>query len=674
MFPIIKPFFGAEELLNLLGSIQNPIKKFENEICKVTGTKYCVMFPYGRSALIAFLESHGIKKSRIICPAYTCIVVPHAITVTGNENVFVDANEETFNPNVSEIIKKINNKKAVITVGIFGNPIDITEIEKAREKSEFYIIDDGCLSLGAEINQRKVGSFGDATIFSFNRSKLITTMEGGCLVTNNKEVYDKVKRYYENTYIEPPIKYKIKKLVLFLSYYALYNKAIYSVYRKGIIVLNKLLDRKLEKRSESWDFIKPEMPYDFQYRYTSMQARIGIAQIKKLQKIISKRKIIAKTYDEHINHHLIRKPVLLEESVHSHYTIRVPSAYRDIFRKKLFEQGIYTGTAFDYSCPHTEYYNRNGEYSDKLKKSKKISEEIINLPIFPDLQDSDVVKISKVINEVAEEIKEIKNPMSLKDFWDYRVKKYGKLSSSYTEKALHDYDNKLRWSAINAVDIKPNSEILDVGCNWGAWSFKLAALGHKVVGVDISPDAIKIAKDISIDKNLDTRFYVMSGEEINFRAKSFDMIMSVTVMQHIMDDKLFLKTIENYYRALKDEGLVVIIESAPNKNKKQKLPYKRERTFKEQVRLFEKKGFVLVDSRGVDFLGYYWFLGVERFFPLPQRIKNAIQEAGLFLLYPLDIILGKFRAFTKFADLKLMVFRKDSEHGFPQCGENEKSK
>lgn len=245
-----------------------------------------------------------------------------------------------------------------------------------------------------------------------------------------------------------------------------------------------------------------------------------------------------------------------------------------------------------------------------------------------------------------------------KSFWENRFTKFNKLSSGYTDEIIQNFDNRIRWkSFIREVKLNKEDKILDIGCNHGLWSIKLAKLGMDVTGIDIISKAIDIAKKNAAKASLNISFKEMKAEDIDFKPNSFDKIISITVMQHILHDDLFIKTLHKYNNQLKQNGLLILMESATNKTKAENLRYKRERTLKTHLNFCQKAGFQLIKLRGISHLSVKWYYGIE-YLIKQKKVKQIIQFFGLIVLNPIDIFLTRFSLFNKYAVLKLMVFKK----------------
>jgi len=248
-----------------------------------------------------------------------------------------------------------------------------------------------------------------------------------------------------------------------------------------------------------------------------------------------------------------------------------------------------------------------------------------------------------------------------KKYWDNRIKKHGVYATGTIKTILYNYSDELKWKIFEREILKKNKgkklKILDVGCGYGKWSVKLAKLGHDVVGVDVSQESISNAKKLAKKENVEVKFLTKGGQELDFKSNSFDLVISITAIQHIVIDKEWQFAIQQFNKFLTKNGLVFLIESAPTYKKKQKLEYKAERTFKSHISQFTKSGFSLINSSGTMFTGYKAFWVIDLIIK-PKKIKEKIQTFVLFILGGVDYILSYFRFLTRFEEHKMMLFRK----------------
>jgi CDP-6-deoxy-D-xylo-4-hexulose-3-dehydrase len=203
------PSYNADEIINALDSMLSTqvsmgrkVQKFEEEFSNYVGCKHGIMVNSGSSAnLIALsvltnpaMESPIEKDSFIITPSVTWATTVLPIVNVGCKPLFVDVDLDTFCVNPETIKNAIDsNVSCVLPVHLVGNPCDMSEIAKITKTNDLYLVEDCCEALGAKIDGKNVGSFGDIGTYSFFMSHHITTIEGGMLVSNNDSIADMSK-------------------------------------------------------------------------------------------------------------------------------------------------------------------------------------------------------------------------------------------------------------------------------------------------------------------------------------------------------------------------------------------------------------------------------------------------------------------------------------------------
>ena len=264
---IASPTYGFAEVNEALDSLLSTwvtmgkkVKKFENSFARYIGSKYSVMVNSGSSANLLALSiltnpkfSKRIKLgSEVLTPAVTWATTIFPIANVNLVPSFIDVDLENFNLDVDKLRKSITKKtKAIMPVHLLGNPANIKEIIDIAKEYNLFVIEDSCEAHGAEFNNKKIGSFGDISTFSFFLSHHISTIEGGMLLTKNEEIFELAK-----------------SMRIFGSIRDQKNK-------KQIAKKNPKLDPR---------FLFDSLGYNI--RPTEIQGAFGIHQIKKLEKFI----------------------------------------------------------------------------------------------------------------------------------------------------------------------------------------------------------------------------------------------------------------------------------------------------------------------------------------------------------------------------------------------------
>lgn len=231
-------------------------QKFENEFSKHIGNKYSIAICNGTAALEVAIKSLRLpEKSKIIVPARSFFSSAACIVNTGHIPVFVDVDLLTQNISVEDIKNRISEKvRAIICVHLAGLPCDIRSVKKIANKHNLKIIEDCSQAHGASIQNKKVGSFGDVSTWSFCNDKIISTLgEGGMISTNNKSIYEFCKRYINH-------------------------------------------GSDLKKNKNSYKFVYNKNTFGTNLRLTEIQSFAGLEQLKNLKKIQNKRQKMSKDY------------------------------------------------------------------------------------------------------------------------------------------------------------------------------------------------------------------------------------------------------------------------------------------------------------------------------------------------------------------------------------------
>ena len=205
--PVCEPMLAGNELKYVTEAVSTGwisssgkyVTEFEKQFAEYCGCKYGIAVCNGTIALHLALIGLGIGKGdEVIVPTFTMIASAFAVCYTGAKPVFVDADKDTWNIDVKKIEEKITSKtKAIMPVHIFGKMCDMDAIHALAKKYNLYVLEDAAEAHGASYHGIKAGASSDIAAFSFFANKNITTGEGGMVVTNNKEFYDRA-RYFKN--------------------------------------------------------------------------------------------------------------------------------------------------------------------------------------------------------------------------------------------------------------------------------------------------------------------------------------------------------------------------------------------------------------------------------------------------------------------------------------------
>ena len=339
------------------------IEEFEQSLANYHDSKYCVVFNSGTSAGHAALLSLNLKpSSEIIVPSFTFIATANWPLMVGTKPIFSEIEEETLGMDPSYLNSIISKKtKVIMPIHYGGMPCKITEIKKFAKQHKLILIEDSAESIGSTIGNKKTGSFGDMSILSFAGNKVLPTGEGGAVIVNSKKIYEKLK--------------------LIRSH-------------------GRQINSNYFQTNETPNYIS----LGYNWRMSSMTAALGISQLSKLDKLISKRRKNAQYLSSKLNKH---SKIILpfnyknHKSVFQLFSIRVTDNLRDDLMTFLTSKGIMSKIFFE-PVHLSKFYSKNMNKKSSLPKTEKISQQVLTLPMYPSLTKGDMNFISDSIDEFME--------------------------------------------------------------------------------------------------------------------------------------------------------------------------------------------------------------------------------------------------------------------------------
>ncbi len=362
---LISPDIGEEEISGIKEVLESgflvqgeKVEEFERLVADYVGTKHAIAVTSGTSALHLSLIALGIKKGdEVIVPDYTFPATANVVELVGAKPILVDININTFNVDVNKIHDNISKKtKAIIPVHLFGQSADMDPLIEIANIHNLRIIEDAACALGSEYKNRRCGGLGDIGCFSLHPRKAITTGEGGIVVTNDEQVARALR-----------------------------------IWRNHGIVNNH----------GKYDFILP----GFNYRMTNFQGAIGIAQMQKLDVIISKKINLAKKYDQLLKKlNYIKTPITTKEASHvyqSYIVILDGEIERDSLILELKARGIETAIG-TYALHMLSYYRKKYGYKlDDFPNAKLAFENSIALPLHSRMSEGDIEFVVETIQDIV---------------------------------------------------------------------------------------------------------------------------------------------------------------------------------------------------------------------------------------------------------------------------------
>ena len=367
MIPVCIPTIGDEERENVVDCIERSwisargeyVSEFEDEFAAYNGCEYGVTTTSGTTALHLALEAIGVGDGdEVIIPTFTIASCAFAVQYAGGDPVLADIDEETWCLDPVEVEANITDDTvAIMPVHMYGHPVDMDPILELAYEHDLYVVEDAAQTHGTEYRGQKAGSIGDVGCFSFYANKLITTGEGGMVVTDDPSIAERAEYLQDLAYTaEEPY-----------------------------------LHREV----------------GFNYRMSNVQAAIGVGQLTKLDEFVEMRRRNARSYDERLSDvDGIRTPPEKPwaRSNYWMYAITLDEAFpldRDALMAELDDRGI--GTRRFFVPMHEQpVYKRAGLFeNERYPVAEDIAERGLYLPSTSHLSEDEIAEVCDAIESIS---------------------------------------------------------------------------------------------------------------------------------------------------------------------------------------------------------------------------------------------------------------------------------
>ncbi len=368
----------------------------EEEFKKFFGLKHAFTFNSGRTSLMAILRNLNLKAGdEVILQAFTCNAAVNPIQWAGLKPVYIDCNEEDFNVDIEDLKRKINPKSKVLIVQhTFGLPANMDEVLNIVRENNLILIEDCAHSLGAEYKGRKIGTFGKAAFFSFSRDKIISSVYGGMVVTNDNQLAQKIKRFQKE--IKYPSSFWILQQLLHPILIGYLILPTYSILGKYLLVLCQWFH--ILSKAVHWKEKKGERPSYFPKKMPNALALLALNQFRKLNKFNNHRKKIAEIYYKELKDNSFELPAQFPErgSIFLRFAIKHPKAHQII--KKAWKKNLLIGDWYTSPVAPNDTKLEKVQYElGSCPKAERLAEITLNLPTHINISEKKSRKIISLL-------------------------------------------------------------------------------------------------------------------------------------------------------------------------------------------------------------------------------------------------------------------------------------
>jgi len=376
MLPYGKQTIEKDDIAAVVAALQSDwlttgpkVAEFETAFAESCSQEFAIAVSSGTSALHAAMFAAEVgANDEVIVPAITFVATANSAIYMGAKPVFVDVDPNTLLIDANDVRKKITPRtKAIVAMDYAGQPCDYQALREIANEHGLTLIADACHSLGASVSQKPVGSLADFTCFSLHPIKQITAGEGGVVVTNNENAASAIRSFR--------------------------NHGITTDFRQR---------EKLASHVYGMETL------GFNYRITDIQCALGLSQLNKLPRFTRRRNDIARFYRSLLAPNQTVSPLATNpDNNHAYHLFvvkwdsEISGISRDDAFQRLRDQGIGANVHYQPVYQHPFYVNRFGNQTGCCPNAESAYEQILSLPMFPKMVESDVRNIVSVLADIS---------------------------------------------------------------------------------------------------------------------------------------------------------------------------------------------------------------------------------------------------------------------------------
>jgi len=374
--PIARPEMGEPEWRAIREVIesgwvtQGPrVEAFETAVAEYCGAEHAVAVSSCTTALHLSLIVAGIGPGdEVIVPSMSFIATANAVVHAGAEPVFAEVEPDTFNLDLADVRARITPRtKAIVLVHQLGLPADIAGFAALAEEHALKIVEDAACAIGSSYRSRRIGSHGELVCFSFHPRKLVTTGDGGMVLTSSKEHADRLRLLRQH----------------------------------GMSVNDRVRSSSTAVIRESY------LEVAYNYRLTDIQAAMGIEQLRRLPAMVQRRQELAAMYDERLAGHAVVKTPVVSDTVSWNvqtYSVRLPgwsAEERDAVMQHMLDAGVASRAGVMTAHREPAY----ADFDVKLPLSEQASDSSLVMPLYTGMDESDVDECVAALLSAVEHVR-----------------------------------------------------------------------------------------------------------------------------------------------------------------------------------------------------------------------------------------------------------------------------
>ena len=410
--PRFSPSFSAREALvaarylSRNGEDEPVVRKFEERFAEYIGAKYSVMVPSARYGFHLLLAGWDIGVGdEVILPSLTYFAIPSLAIATGATPVFADIGLTTHVLDPDAFEAAITEKtKAVVPTHLFGTPCDMDAIRKIADKHGIKVIEDVAQATGSRYKGRRIGSFGDASYFTFGLTKNITTLSGAMITTNDPDLHASVRAKMDASEWAP-LSGSAKETLTGIAMMVATHPLVYPFTVHPAVVLgNRLGKDPIHERFGEAEKRYDSVPAHYaKSRPRAVQAAVGLKQLDRIEALNGARIRNGRFLDDNLgNVPGLTVPTYPDGAEPIYMSFVVHHADRDGLAAELRARGVDTTIGYMSNCASNPLYS---EFSARCPNAERAFTDLLHIPVHPNLSDSDLRHMCEAVRQAALSLK-----------------------------------------------------------------------------------------------------------------------------------------------------------------------------------------------------------------------------------------------------------------------------